>query len=384
VEWSDPPLPRIRSVEETVITALSECSPRRVAIDGRLSNPAFHPGAIPKTTEAHLRNAFASKLRTAYRIFAWGPFSRWARLAFDAGRRLHDRKPIDVIWAIHGDDSCHEIAFRLHCKFHKPWIADYKDPWDAFHSGLARPLQRIATRHRLATACTITETCAAQADADRRLFGKTTKVIYSGYDPGPMACATPQKLGCGDLSMAYLGNLDSTHDLHLLPEILRELRQRGSLGPMRLVFHHFGLPEGQFRAIFDEAGFPDNVHEHGLVVPNEAFSVMRGADVLLLLVPRKFAIGVKELEYFASGTPVMILGEPLADMKEIIRDLSQVIIIRTASEGADFLEREFAYLGQQGNSPTRGCVNSPALTRFSWQQQAFRLADVLHGAVFNQ
>ncbi len=106
---------------------------------------------------------------------------------------------------------------------------------------------------------------------------------------------------------------------------------------------------------------------------------MRGADVLLLFPMTagvgKF-VGVKELEYFASGTPVLVLGEPLAEFADLIAACPQVHIARVADEAADFLESE-ATTRHHGHPGSRGPINSPALEPFTWSAQAEQLSGIL-------
>jgi hypothetical protein len=95
VDWSHPLPAAVASPEESVSRALTKISPRRIAIDGRLSDPAFDPLAIPRTTEPPVRHAWLRRLRTARNAVGWGPYSGWARNGFRAARLLHQRAPVD-------------------------------------------------------------------------------------------------------------------------------------------------------------------------------------------------------------------------------------------------------------------------------------------------
>ena len=352
-------------------------------MDARLAYPDFDPRAVPPTPEPPPpRSVALRKLGVLRRSLGWGQFAGWARHAFEAARRLHAARPIDAVWAIHGDDSCHEIAHRLRRSAGVPWVADFKDPWSFGYSPLAARVQRRATARRLASARTVTETCAAQAEADGREFGVDARVVYSGYDAELMAAARPASPGDG-FAVTYLGSVGGAHDVRLLPGLFRELDRRGLLargGAPGLRLHQYAPVAGELAAVLAPAGCADAVVDHGRVPRPQAFSLMKGSDALLVFpitrFPGKF-VGLKELESMASGTPVLILGEPLQELRPVIEGCPQVRVVRNAAEGATFLEMECRAVLEGGRSSARGAVNAPPLAEFTWPVQAAVLSDLL-------
>lgn len=384
VDWSLPLRPEIRPIERSVEQALAETSPRRVAVDGRLANPAFDPDAVPPTTAGTPpRNTAWRKLQSLRDTLGWGCLGTWARHAYAAAGLFHARRPIDVVWPIHGDDSSHQIAYRLWRRFGIPWVADFKDPWGGRYSTTAVRVARRVTARRLRSAVAVTETCAAQADADRREFGRPVHVVYSGYDAELMASVEPERPGAG-FCVAYLGTIAPLHDVRRLPGVFEELRRRGRLARDALELHQYALPLGQLRQLLEAVGCADAVRDHEPVPGARAFALMRGADALLVFPPtrgRGRSVGLKEIESVASGTPVLVLGEPLQELEPVFRACPQVRIARSAVEGADFLEEEARQLREGGRSPSRAEVNHPALLEFTWGVQARKLSLVLGSAV---
>ncbi len=381
VDWSRASGSRPRSVSETVRRALRDESPRVLAIDGRLVRPDFDPHSQPPTTEPPPPDFKPlRKLRTLKRMLRWGQLEGWARLAYAAAERLHRERPIRVAWAIHGDDSSHAIAYRLRRRLGVPWIADFKDPWDAYYRGLALSLQRRMTARRLRTARAVTETCGAQANADKREFSVPTHVVYSGYDAELMASAEPERPGDG-FCIAYLGGFGSPlHNRDLLPAIIEELKRRGSLERFGMSLHQYGRTPSQFLPLLERLGCSSMVRGHDRVPRSRAFGLMRGADALLLFPMTKArgkGLGLKEIEYLASGTPVLILGEPLEELRPLIEHSPQARIATTAAAGADFLETEALSVESSGRSVTRRGVNPPVLREFTWREQAERLSRLL-------
>ena len=377
VDWSDPPRPRIADVDGSVERSLTESSPRRLAIDGRLSNPDFDPRDIETSVPESSRSPLKRKVDTFRNILGWGPYAPWAKRAHDAAARLHSHRPIDVSWAIHGDDSSHAIAHRLKQRLGIPWVADYKDPWDAFHSDLALTLQRWVTRRRLRGADGSTETCAAQAAADEHTFGRRPAVVYSGYDAELMEGVMPERSG-GGFCVAYMGAFGNSHDTCMLRDVFSELAQRGCIESGEFEVYQYGSSIGQIRGLLGEAGCASIAREFDRVPRPRVFSLMRGADVLLILPltsSKGRLVGLKEIESFASGSPVLVLGEPLAELMPVVRACPQVHVALTPEEGADFLEAESGRV--RAGASSRGEVNIPALEPFTWSVQASRLSELL-------
>lgn len=377
VDWRPERPPRPRSLAETVDAALAQPAPRAVAIDGRLSDPDFDPERVPRTTEPPpSRNPVARRAKTLRDMFGWGSYPRWAKRAHAAARRVHRARPVDVVWAIHGDNSCHEVAHRLRRDEGIPWVADFKDPWSVYFPPYAHPVQRWATDYRLRTAEALTETCAAQAAEDARTFGRPTEVVYSGYEAAAMAAAVPKHPG-GGFAAAYMGTIGKNlHDTSAIPGLFDALLRRGTLERAGVQLHHYARTTGELRGLLAGIVPEATVVDHGWLDEDRAFGVMKGADLLLLLAGRVGAgklVGVKELEYFASGTPVLHVGAPLDEMAPIVRACPQVHVARTVDEAVRAFERVIASGG-------RGPVNPSALAEFTWAAQAKRLARVLEQA----
>jgi glycosyltransferase involved in cell wall biosynthesis len=380
-DWTIQPAARVATLESLVASALGSASPRRLAIDGRLIAPSYDAAAMARGQEPASFDPLPRKLRTGVNTVGWGPYPRWARLAYDAAVRLHRERPVDLVWAIHGDDSCHAIADRLRRSQGIPWVADFKDPWDLFHSRLAVPLQRWATARRLRGATAVTETCAAQADRDAADFGVKPEIIYSGYDAALMASVTPERPSDG-FCVSYFGGVSAQHDTTLLPGVFRELGRRGLFTQLPLAFHYFGRDATSLRQRLDEAGCGGLLRASPWVPRARSFAMMRGSDLLLMFPSRvgsSSLIGVKELEYFASGTPVLILGRPLDEMRRVVDGCPQVKVALDVASGVEAIAGAAASWSRE-DRPMR-TVNEPVLEEFTWSVQAGRLSEILRRAL---
>lgn len=383
VDWSTPLPEKVASVEESVRRALLEASPRRLAIDGRLIDPAFEPNSDYPTTEPHAPNsALLRKLQSMRNTLGAGPYAGWARRAYAAAALLHRERRIDAVWAIHGDISCHAIAYWMSKKHGIPWVADFKDAWNRSHSELGLPVQRFAVQRRLRSAACLTETCSAQASSDAREFDLPAHVIYSGYDDALMDSVIPKR-PAPDFCVTYMGSFGHSHDISLLPGMWDELRERGCLEASGITLHQYA-PVPQFADRLAPVGCEHIVRSHPRLPRQDAYSIMRGSDVLLLLPMTKMNfqhVGLKEMEYVASGTPVLVLGEPLEEFASIMREAPHVRVAHSAEEGASFIEEEARAFKEDRPSPTRSEVNGQWAKDFTWPVQAQRLSDVLESCL---
>jgi glycosyltransferase involved in cell wall biosynthesis len=356
--------------------------PRVIRIDPRRWHPAFRVDRPPFTTEPPQAGAGARRaFRVLRRIVAWGPFENWARAALDALVAQHARRPIDVVWAIHGDDSSHEVAFRFHRRTGVPWVADFKDPWNMFHPRASWELQWLATWRRLRTASSITEAAHIQAERDAR-FGRPTHVVWSGYDADLMA-DTPSRAPGSGFCLVYAGHVaPKQHDEDAIARMLRRWRDtRGAEAPIQL--HFFGMDEAPLllRAL-DARGVRDLVRFHPFVDRREVFALLKGAHALVMLAtrwsPSGGSVGMKELEYFAAGTPVICLGRMLDEIRgvagpQVVEALDEDVAVRCLGE-------EFDAFRSGASSPRRAEINAPAVLAHSWRTCALALSRTLESA----
>ncbi len=388
VDWSSPRNPRQSLGEAQVL-----------AVDPRAWYPAFDPDKVPLLIEPPLPGpTVLRKLRTLRRNLRWGPYEPWARAGLSQLESLHRRDPLDVLWPIHGDDSAHEIAYRFSRSSGVPWVADFKDPWDLFHhqTPAIRWMQEQVTRRRLRSARALTETCKAQADSDASRFGLPAHVLWTGYDADIMDRAPPERVREGSAAegpprprsvfvLSYIGNLSHQHDIDAIARLLAAYQQRRER-PLTLELHTFCNDVKQLRRMLAKRGVEDLLHVHAFVPRERAYGLMKGADALLLLPATHFApsggsIGVKELEYLASGSPVLSIGPLLPELASVAEGCPQLVQAPTDEAALAWLVDEASTIAARGESPTRAEVNRPAVRRHAWPEKGADLAKILDEAL---
>lgn len=351
---------------------------RVIRIDPRAWFPAFDPNAPDFLADPLARSAF---VRNVLRPFTWGPSPNWSKAAFERLRAAHDERPIDVVWAIHGSASCHEAAARLRRAAGVPWVADFKDPWNTRVASLRMLPHWFGTWYRLRSAAALTETCRAQGETDSA-FGRPWHVVWSGYDADIMENARPRRISA-NFTLAYFGTINFNHDIGRFASILRQWKQQDGVSADEAGFHVFS--RGGRDGIDEHLGLTGLLRYEAPVPRDEAFSRMKGADVLVLFPQTTFngsrrLLGVKELEYFASGTPVLCVGKLLPELRETLGPLPQVVEAQDESAAVAMLREERVAFLEGRASTRRVACNHPSVVAHAWGAQAKRLASVLDAA----
>ncbi len=210
------------------------------------------------------------------------------------------------------------------------------------------------------------------------MFGKPWRTVWSGYDADSMRDAMPVR-SSSRFTLAYLGNASPQHDVATLATTLAAWL--GRKGGAECEFHYFGYESPILERALRTAGISRILQRHEFISRDEAFARMKGADVLMLMPMAthgrsRLAVGVKELEYLASGTPVLVVGRLLPELRRYFGDAPQVMEAADAEAGVTFLRQEYAAFCAGRFSGRRRPPNEVALS-FSWAAQVRILANVL-------
>lgn len=268
----------------------------------------------------------------------------WIPAAYRAARReMHGEGPM-VVLTSSPPFSAHAAGLLLKRRFgpRVRWIADFRDPW--FHPShdysrrfVDRLLVRLGNQVRRSADLMLVTTEAVLSTFER----------YGGPDPrvAPIQClpngvraglfdgVEAETLAPSKTVFVHLGDLHYTHrNPEPLIAAFGALVADGRLRPEQFELHFFG-PRGswQGRGVGDLAarhGCRASVCEHDAVEHRRALSIMRGADVLVLLADRQpWAIPAKTYEYLASGTGILALCELDGATGQLLRDVGRARVV---------------------------------------------------------
>jgi hypothetical protein len=303
-------------------------------------------------------------LRDAARSAVYFPDAQigWYPPAVRRGRTIRADAVLSTSFPITG----HLVGRRLARSAEVPWVADFRDPWSALLEDRGEPSRRAdSLERRLAlSAARVIHTSPSWARWHGERWGRDVDVVLNGHD---LSEVTPADT-VADRRITYVGTYyPRSQDLGAVWDAAAALggwsvRIVGPLHPeMAAALERRGIP-------FESTEF---LGRAGVV------EELRGAGVLLAPGPRDASgihgghIASKVFEYLATDRPVLYVGDPAADMADLIRPYPGTYLV--AAGDVDAARR--ALLRSNGERFAR---DSRGLTR---EAQVERVAALLDAAV---
>ncbi|MBN6186631.1 glycosyltransferase family 4 protein [Aneurinibacillus sp. BA2021] len=246
----------------------------------------------------------------------------WLPAAARLGREIVKKHDISVMFSTSGPYTNHLVARKIKRDTGITWIADFRDPWtqNMHRSGVAwrEAWEERMERSVMAESDAVTTVTYGFAENFKQKFGKEInriEVIHNGFDPKDYRdIAEPPE--DGKFTLAYPGIFYKERNPRLLLQAVAELIETGAIDRNKIRL--------RFAGVFDYPGYSDNidcVHRLGLedvveIMGNlphkDALSMMKGADVLMLIGDTAPGSGVyipgKLYEYMAIGHPILALS----------------------------------------------------------------------------
>ena len=250
-----------------------------------------------------------------------GFFPEWTKGALIEASKAHRQSPFDVVWVTGGHwglfDTARIIAQHLGC----PLVLDYRDPWTASpdrtnDGGLKLRYQRRIEAACLAAAKAVSYVHPRCLTENEAVFGKPDNAIwatiYNGFidmnlDVDPIGTEHP--------TLVHGGNCYAGRSAMPILKALNEL-------------HASERPRARFFGALDRSTLdwlktnptPDGFERHDLIPSHELTQHLLGAAAQLIIVGQSHAHAVpsKIFDYMQVGRPVIGIGPPHAEVKDII------------------------------------------------------------------
>jgi glycosyltransferase involved in cell wall biosynthesis len=233
---------------------------------------------------------------------------------------------VDVILATGKPFAAFTLAKRLSDRLHRPYVLDYRDPWNGNpHSLRSTRKSVIQEEARLLADCAgVTIVSPSWGEALDRSFGLGPKlhVISNGYDPEDLTGVTPHHFG--HFAIVYTGGFYPPK--RVISPILAALKcleetTHGKDGEWR--FHHYGGQDDHVREEARRFGVTERVVLHGNVPRAEALAAVKGAGIAVVItsigegatIAERGIMTGKVFEPLGLGTPILLVAPPGSDVE---------------------------------------------------------------------
>lgn len=316
------------------------------------------------------------------------PAIRWYPFAVRAGLQLLKATSINVILSTSGPATAHLVASTLAHRAKIPWVADYRDPWNANPYRAPRPLAGIGAFElrlerrvlsRAAGICTTSDTYAAILE---RVLDRPAVVIPNGFDEEDLPSEIPL---LPNFTITYTGEINDLRVRNPEPlfQALNDLIRRQRIEPDSIRLRFFGNTCALLKSLVEKYALSNIVEINRRLEHPAALARQAESTVLLNLDTggpvAQGGIGVKTYEYLASGRPILALAPPNGDIAELLRQTGRGMIANTPAEISPLILNwmDAFRQGRQTSYPP----NSPDLVRYSRRTQAGQMASVLKCAI---
>jgi glycosyltransferase involved in cell wall biosynthesis len=315
-------------------------------------------------------------------LFIPDPRRGWKPYAVKAAKQIIRKHGIDTVITTSTPQSVHLIGLALQRSLGIRWIADFRDPWtDIYfynllrHSRLSAALDKrlelkvLRGADQLITVSEGVKKILMNHVPERSL--DDMKVIPNGYDArdfaGPIGIPPFTAF-----TIAYTGTMSDQYEPEpFLRALAKAIEQRKEV-EVRLLL--VGDMSAGIRAKIEELGIL--LEDIGRVPHAIVNDYQRRADVLFLAAPPvKGGEGIltgKLFEYLAARRPIVSLGLPGADVRQILKQTESGQHFHAGEE-----DEMTDYLTQLIDGNHRCSFNEFEITAFSRQRQAEQVMELL-------
>lgn len=258
----------------------------------------------------------------------------WLHYAVREGRKIMRDESPDAIISTSPPYTAHRIARRLQRAFHRPWIADFRDPWveniqynDVPRLGIVKALNRRMERETLQHADRVITVgrhigrlLQSKLPPDRR---NKVAVITNGYDTDDVREVAPPE----NADVFYLSYYGTIYGNGFIPDLFEGIRRTAQRHPAFAERYRLKLtgaiPPERRDLIIDRIP-PEKIDARNYIPHDDALRELYQPQVLLMTINRvphnELIITGKIFDYLPTGNPILAVGPPDSDAAPILKD----------------------------------------------------------------
>jgi glycosyltransferase involved in cell wall biosynthesis len=339
---------------------------------------------VPTGGFSNVDSSWKQKLVVTLRshLFIPDPRKGWKPYAIKAAKQIIRTHGIDTVITTSTPQSVHLIGLALQRSMGVRWIADFRDPWtDIYFYNLLRHSRLSAAldkRLELKVLRGANRLITVSEGVKKQLMNHVPErnpddmvVIPNGYDARDFA----NPIGIPPFTtftIAYTGTMSDQYQPEpFLRALAKAIDQRKETKVQLLLV---GQMSAGIRATIAEKGIA--LEDIGPVPHSAVNDYQRRADVLFLAAPPvKGGEGIltgKLFEYLAARRPIVSLGLPEADVRQILERTGSGHHFHVGEE-----QQMTDYLIQLIDGNHRCSFNESEITTFSRQRQAEQVMELL-------
>lgn len=289
-------------------------------------------GVVPQgeVKKSGIINYFARLIRGNYFI----PDARigWNKFALKKAYSILDQNDIDLVISTGPPHSSHLIAERIKTTRKIKWLVDFRDPWidvfyynDFLRTKKAESKDRDLERFILEKADFVS---TVGPNLESLLKSKVKESVhskffhvYNGFDANKMKSISSLKKHT-EFRMVYVGVLTNHQPYDKFLEALYIAVNQFD-GKRDVIIEFCGKIDSDILLKFQSIkGL--KVENNGVVSHKQALEKMSRANLLLIFLPRQLnanlMISGKLMEYYATGNPILFIGDKTSDGAQIIKN----------------------------------------------------------------
>ncbi|MEQ6119223.1 glycosyltransferase family 4 protein [Reichenbachiella sp. MALMAid0571] len=237
---------------------------------------------------------------------------------------------IDVVITTGPPHSLHLIGQRLKKSTGVKWVADFRDPWSDWDVLQKLNISKIAHAIHRRMEKKVMQNCDVLLTVSNRLaqslqekhFAENVQVVNNGVDEADfqMGRVIQEKVR---FSIVHTGLLNEIRNPESLWDALQELciEEDGFKGQLELVLA--GMVSGSILDFLQQNEQLRNCVTYLDYIPHQkVFDYYESSSVLLLLLNQsenaRWILPGKMYEYMFSGKPILTLGEPESDVRDVL------------------------------------------------------------------
>ncbi len=312
----------------------------------------------------------------------------WNRYAYKKAMELIESEEIQYLITTGPPQSTHLVGRKIKRKLPNiKWIADFRDPWVDIYYNQDLPRMKWAIKkdqsleksvltsadHILSVGSRLSDLLFKKVNVNQERFSH----IYNGYDAEVMDAI---KIESHDhFEMSFVGTLTRKQSYSAGIEMLKLVVE--SFQHLDLRFCFAGNIEPEIMEEFENALPSVKFIQKGYISHQKAQRLIKNSQLLFNFLAEmthsEILISGKQMEYIATGNPILCIGNTKGELAAIMEDIPNGAVFEKTEipQGAEFIQTIISRWEQK--NPFQGDPSDPKITGKSRYETARKLGQLL-------